>query len=414
MIRTQEQIQKISRDIFLVYYSVSGLSNTNMSNGSILQFPTEIFHLIFDYLDFQTILQSIGLVCQSFEEIVNSYNRLKLDFSRVSSECQWKSIGEILRAENVRSITLNATEGSPFCRMNFFFSFFNFDQLIHLKSLRLIGINAEEFDRFIEQILRYRLKSLSIVFSQMTNEIEREINLISSMIVPCGLERVSLDLSDNHMIDVSALQSIKLVLHSLSIDYCPYEQYDQILSSCRSLKTFRAKSFRVETTDMSPVVSSNLTSLIIESHSLSMEGFSWIFLATPFLQHLRIVLRYCQRWQISPGQFLEKLIPSRLVHLKTLQFSLTCYPSSETTICSLSSIIESFQTPYWLNEKQCLVHCDYPFRSSEIIIYTPPLKLNTDEDLIRLTNYSSSDQYNLIIRNQSNFDEQVRRVFSFR
>ena len=80
-------------------------TNSVMSNSSFLQLPTEIFHLIFDYLQPQTILHSLGLVCQELNERVNSYDRLKLDVSTFS-QSDWTSLSQFIRPQNVIAISL--------------------------------------------------------------------------------------------------------------------------------------------------------------------------------------------------------------------------------------------------------------------------------------------------------------------
>ena len=52
-------------------------------------------------------------------------------------------------------------------------------------------MDDDRFDEFFGKARPYRFKTLLISFSdQATNEIERKLNLISSMIVPYGLEQI--------------------------------------------------------------------------------------------------------------------------------------------------------------------------------------------------------------------------------
>ena len=384
------------------------MAMNNMSNGSSLQFPTEIFHLIFDYLDCQTIIQSIGLVCNRFHDIVDSYNRLKLDFSRLS-ECQLKSLSQLIQAKNVLSILLSNDNKGEFSQVHFLFSLFKFDEFIHLKSLRLTQMDDEPFDEFVEKILRYRLKGLEITFpNQTTNQIERKHNLISSIIVRCGLEELNFNLPNVMFINNTTWKLIESLVQHLTIDRCTSEEYHRILSSCNNLKTLTIKSFSYTKTFPS-FVSSSLTTLMLNAHSLSIEKFCEIVSSTPYLLHLRVNISSFSYSEIICGQSLEKFLHTHLSHLIKFQFSFTCHRQE----CSLPSIIESFQTPFWLNDKHWIVHCDFVFRSSETILYTPSLNINTDKNVIRCTNFSSNDeQFQLIVQNRLNpsSDEQVRQV----
>lgn len=385
-------------------------NNITMSNGSILQFPTEIFHFIFDYLDCQTIIQSIGLVCNQLQNIVDSYNRLKLDFSRLSDQ-QLKSLSQLVQTKNVLSISLSDDDKGELSHVESLFSLFNFDQFIHLKSLRLTQIDDEQF---FKKILQYRLKSLSVIYPYQTkNEIERKMNLISSMIVPCELEELNLNLSNDIWINSSESTSIESILRHLTISNCTGESYGHILSSCKNLKTLTMKSFSFETTTLSSCVSSSLTSLMLDGYLKSMQQLFDILSSTPFLLHLRIKIWGFQSSEMICGQLLETFLHSHLCHLEQIHFSIMCRQSD----CSLQSIIQSFQTPFWLNDKHQIIHCDYVFRPSEIVLYTASLKINTNVDVIRCTNFSSNDdQFQLILpdRSSSSSDEQVRQLFETR
>ena len=381
----------------------------SISNGSILQFPTEIFHSIFDYLDCQTIIQSIALVCNQFQDNVDSYNRLKLDFSRLS-ECQLKSLPELIQPKNVLSISLSIGNKGEFSQVNFLFSLFKFDEFIHLKSFRLTQVEEDRFDEFFGKACPYRLKTLLISFTdQATNEIERKLNLISSMIVPYELEQINFNLLNDMFINDITSKSTESIVEHLTIYRCTNEEYHQILSSCKNLKSLTIQSFSYKNT-FSSFVSSRLATLMLSADQLSMGELVQILSLTPYLHYLRINISNFQRSEIICGQSLEKFFHNHLFDLNKFQFSFTC----DKHDCSLESIIESFQTPFWLNDKHWIVHCDFVFRSSETILYTPSLKINRNKNVIRWTNFfSTDDQVQLIVQDRFNCssDKQVRRLF---
>lgn len=401
------------------------MSNTK-PNGAILQFPTEVFHLIFDYLDSESIIKSIGLVCQQLKEIVNSYNRLKLDFSALS-QCQWDSLAPLIKQENVVSISLNGGVKGEYYPVKLFLSLLKFDQL---ESMRLVKISGEEFDQIFEEIIKRQLKSFSIIFPDQTmDENRREMNLISSMILLCHVQRLDLNLFDMTLISDPALKSIGNVLRSLTINRCTEEQYQFILSSCSYLKLLSIKNFQPKETSfyddfslLKPLKTtvpplacstySQLTCLTFQSYSLSLKKFHSLLSLTPSLIHLRVTIRDCGVFDMSCGDSWEEFLQTRLIRLKTFQFLFTCETEEIPYGVDVQSIVESFQTPFWLNEKHWIVFCDYVFDSGRIHLYTASSQFDQNTTVIRSTNLSSDDHLHLIVAHQRNSsDEQVKRRF---
>ena len=387
------------------------------SNRSILRLPTEVFHLIFDYLDVQTIFNSIAPVCQIIGDKVNSYNRVKLHFSHISSS-EWNSLEQIIQPKNVISISLSVKDKEDLSDVNSFFPFFEFDRFVRLKSIEIKGW---KFDEFFDQIVRHQFKSLSIIFlPQSTDQIHRTITQISSMISPMGLENVDLRISNKTFFDEIVLKSISIVLKRLKIIDCTYEQYHLILSSCVNLKTLNIDRFtgpKTLETPSQPFPCSTylqLSSLMLKSYSFEFDQLFSLLSFTPSLLYLQLNIEQCQSPDILSGDVWENFIENRLSHLKIFRFSFTHYISFNSTIPSLRAILNSFETSFWFNENYRMVICDYVLRSSQINLYTRSMTINDNQIVIRST--SSTDHYQLIKRNQTNrceslFNEQVREFF---
>lgn len=360
----------------------SSSSSSNTSNQSILRLATEVFHLIFDYLDSKTILETIGCTCEELHGIVNCYNRLKLDFSR-------------------------------HFQVNSFFSLYKVDQL---KALKLTCPKGEEFDQFIAKIIQHRVKFFSIVFPyQSVDESHRMINILSSIILPCNLEHLHLDISGKVLTNDIVLKSVEVVLRSLKVVRCTFEEYHRILSSCTNLQTLIVEFFTCSTTALPPVTlpDCRLTSLTLDAYSLSMDELYSVLSCASSLVHLHVTIGGYDWMNMPCGDSLEKFITTRLLHLKTFQFLFRCRGEENFGIPPLRGIIKSFQTPFWLEEKQWIVHCDYVFESSIVNLYTSSsLTSNENVSAVRCTNFSSSDEYQLIIGNHRSdrVDQQVRKL----
>lgn len=379
-----------------------------MSNRSILRFPTEVFHLIFDYLDARTIVISLGLVSQKIHEIVNSYDRLKINFSTLF-DSHLRFLSQLIQPQNVIAITLSDDDDviDEFYQINFLFSLFKFNEFIRLKSLKLVGIDGKQFDQLFKHIYKHSLKSLFITLPYQTvNEIHQIIEFSSSTILPYGLEHMDLylykDLYKKALINIDIFEPVKHVLRSLAINDCTHEQYHRILSSYVNLKALLMRNYSWEqkfSTALSPFAQSNyaqLRSLTINSHLLKFEQLCSISSLTPSLVHLQINLQHLESDCHFNGNDWEELLRNKLIHLKNFQFLFVYKTNNIDYRRSLSSIIEPFKAPFWLTEKRWIVVCDFILKSSDIILYTLPLSVNHKELVIRYSALSLTDDYYLM------------------
>jgi hypothetical protein len=200
----------------------------------IFTWAPELFHWIFDYLDTQTILDSIRPVCTQLDAIVSTYNKLRLDFSS-SNLSNLRSIAKFIQPENVISLILadkNAIESS---RVTLFFSLFQLDQFTRLQSLTLVEINGTVLDQLFLHItarsLSLRLLSIQLC-RQRPAETERIINLLSTTIEQSGLQNLHLNIFDSKLIINNILQPIQNALRHLTVRSCEY------LISCYSLSMY--------------------------------------------------------------------------------------------------------------------------------------------------------------------------------
>ena len=401
----------------VLFISLKMSMNETRSPTSIFQFPTEIFHLIFDYLDPRTIFQSIAPVCEYFDEKVNSYNRLKLRLYAIR-QSQWKFLGQRIPPSNVRYISLSVNDKVNPSNVNLFFSLFEFDRFVRLKSLELIQIDESQLDEFFQHIVQYQLKSLSIILSSnQIDQIHQIIKQISFMIEQNGLESLYLTTFKRNVLSKTLLEPIEIILKRLNITDCTCEEYHLILSSCVNLKTLLIDNLicsrELERTflPLAWSVYPRLTSLTLKSSSSEFDQLFSILSFTPSLVYLQLNIKRCQSPDILSGHAWKKFIEDRLSHLKVFRFFFTYQIQSHCNVPSLRSIVNSFESPFWINEKHWIIVCDYVLKSSEINLYMRALPIHDNEIVIRSP--SSTDHYRLIRRKQINLcesfsDEQVR------
>jgi hypothetical protein len=114
-------------------------------------------HWIFDYLDTQTILDSIDPICTQLDEIVNTYNKLRLDFSS-SGISDLRFIANFIQSNNVISLILADNDKRESSRGTLFVSLFQLDQFTRLQSLTLVEINGTVLDQLFQHITHTSLK----------------------------------------------------------------------------------------------------------------------------------------------------------------------------------------------------------------------------------------------------------------
>lgn len=373
-----------------------------MSNRSILQLPTEIFHLIFDYLNCRTIAITLGRVSQEIHEIVNSYDRLKINFSTLS-DSDLQLLSQFIKPQNVIAISLSAAYSiidEPH-RMTFLFSLFKFNEFIRLKSLKLIGIVGENFHQLFEHIHKHSLKSLSIILSyHQDNEIHRIINFCSSTILPYGLKHIDLNLPKWTIVNIDKFEPIQHVLRNVTVNDCTYEQYHRILSSYVNLKKLSIQNYirKEEFSTISPSLAQSnypqLKSLTINTDSLIFNQLCSILSLTTSLVHLEINLANLESDCILNGTDWEEFLRNKLMRLMHFQFHFIRNTESIDFHRSLSPIIGPFKTPFWLTEKHWIVVCDFLLQSSAIILYTLPSSIDHGKAVVRSSAVSlNNDHY---------------------
>jgi hypothetical protein len=86
---------------------------------------------------------------------------------------------------------------------------------------------------------------------------------------------------------------------------------------------------------------------------------------------------------VFDGSFWEHFIRIRLPQLKKFEFFFVYPVRKNAPVHSVKSIIATFQTAFWINDKNWFATCDYIVKSSQITLYTIPIRMNDCEILVR-------------------------------
>jgi hypothetical protein len=115
-----------------------------------------------------------------------------------------------------------------------------------------------------------------------------------------------------------------------------------------------------------------LLSLTFEDSELKMNDCELILSLIPSLEHFQIV----GGTDLADGLRWERLIQMKLLYLKKFEFAV-CGNTEIEDSNNVQSLITSFQTPFWIQEKHWFVVCYYFKQSTNYSLYSLPIcKLN--------------------------------------
>ena len=364
-----------------------------MFNTCLLDLPVEVFHRIFDFLDAQTIFRSIRCACQQLRATVNTYDRFALNFTSVT-KLHFELISNFIGPENVTSLTFSIGQCNQSDKIDFLLSIFNIGQFIRLHSLTLLEIDDLELTRLLKNISVLPLVSLSIHL--------RKVHQYGTFPSSADIDRLNfrkLRLIGSSYITKNLSHLIHCELQHLAIKNCTYAEYQFILERCPVLQTFEMQSCTMCQLDMIGSISptstsqSQLTSLIMNACTLSFEELDLLLSHTPSLIYLKII---SSRWKFDSlwdGSRWEQLIQTKLPLLNDFHFCFRFVVNYDSNFYSLHSIIRQYQTPFWLQDKNWLVTCDYVIgsSSSQIMLYTEPIHVDNFQIFVRCHTSSVND-----------------------
>ncbi|CAF1273505.1 unnamed protein product [Adineta ricciae] len=229
------------------------------------------------------------------------------------------------------------------------------DELQHLKSFTHLLIKQCDIEDVL--INNGRIFDQIWTLSTLTHFVfERKKYLwnpffISPKRISTSIKYVCLDGFSYNSDELHRLLEHTINLESLNIEIEHNYDYQSISSAISSLKKFK----------LSVHYSSHITHHLLHY--------------TPNLTHLTIKLFYI----ILDGYQWEKLITTYLSNLKVFHFKMQCVRRcNNTTIESIDELIDSFRSPFWLDEHQWFIQCHLHRSDKRLLahLYTLPYHFN--------------------------------------
>jgi len=379
-----------------------------MSLLTLDNLPTELLYHLVDYLDLITILYSFRYVCKRFQTIVNSFDGYKLDLRSIS-RADFQKLCHCLSCEKISSISLSNDNHTP-KQISNFLSYFSFNQFTRLQSLSLFQINEDNLFTILIHIPRDLLHSLTIHIDYPKIHSHTIAVLLSSTITNLNLIYLNLNFSYRKL-DNMSYSPLPLTLKSLHLQHCSFQEYCIILRHTIHLQEFtliECTMYNSDGTIYQPdenIYSRKLTTFSFGACFIRLKELFLLLSCTPMLKYLKLINWTDSLDSLINGSKWEVFLSEKLICLEQFHFIF----DDMTHIEQPTMDIESFQTPFWIEQHQWFVVYEYIKSLSKVTLYTIPIHCDST-----LTYYLDSKKISLSTFKQTDrrisFDHQVTQM----
>lgn len=356
---------------------------------SIKDIPNEIIYKIFDKLDINSII-SFCLTCKNYYSYINSYNKYDINLKSISKS-KFDSILKLIKAKNIRSLILSDDDETP-GQIKYFIENYQINQLINLKSLKLIQINENDLENIYEN---FSLNFFSIEFRKYFTVLNSKTFEILNKILHLNyLKELHFDMrsyENNSMLWTNKTNIEYLFLFNLNLN-----QFIQIINKSNNYKMINLKNIQMNYSNEIKFI--NLNKLIrfeIEQSDLIIQNIIYLISFMPNLIHLKLEgytndllqMNFIQNFQFFFHLPLRNLnINSFIQQYNNFNYNLI-KTSNEIYFYSLPLINNSFNYSSQLNIiSSSVYHIDLNIRNFKVNIHFL-FKLDIEQlYLIRLYN----------------------------
>lgn len=338
-----------------VYFFIISLTVSMSSVSIFLTIPVELVEIILDLLDTCTILFSFSQVCRRFHTIAHNYSRLSITFNAESSEADIQRTCRAIQPKNIVALTLK-NSSRQWNGIKQFLDSVYFYELTRLRSLTLCDIEEYDLHTIIKSLtLMSTLASLSLSMSKGKILSGDSISLLSTVIALPSLRQLILDV-DSQITDKISWPN-QCPIHELRVRNYTYKEHNVVLHQLPNLRIFAFHHFNMrsinEFTQQTPY--QQLNSFTFSDIQMAIDELESLLSLFPSLVYLKLQMqlpcsivflqRFCQ-W--------EHFISEKLPLLKKFHFYIysSCY---RYQYVSIESILTSFCTSFWLEQKQWFI-----------------------------------------------------------
>lgn len=345
------------------------------TTNNIQNLSPELLYCIFDRCDTHTIYHSILYTCKLFYEAVNHYRPTELKLVG-RSPYNFKLIFEFISRDSITSLTIsnNAEQEN---RMMKFLSHAGFQKFNQLHYVKLQELDASQMEAWLDNVIPKSLKSLAIDFAY--SDRDAITSALSSVLSRLNLEQLSVNHLDSAVKRLSWPTYCNL--KCLQLMECEYSDFPIFLDQLPNLKTFDIQSLMKNYNSRTVIAQStikrlsSLKTLIIKENQLEFEYLTSLLVLTPNIHHLKLKNKKTVLSTITTGSQWENILSNHLVHLEVFEFFFTYKFRKYEKMPSLTELIDTFRTPYWLDVKRWFITCRYYIGGENIQLYTSNMNI---------------------------------------
>ncbi|CAF1178669.1 unnamed protein product [Adineta ricciae] len=326
--------------------------------------PVEILHRIFDHIDTQTIIFSIRSVCRLFQNVVHTYERYTLDFQSIYLT-DFRLLCKLITPQKARSLILCNSEYTPNA-IDLFVSTVRLQRFTRLHSLTLIDIDEFQMNIILKRINLTLLKSVSIQIRKYdARRVKTTSYFLSSIVANSALRKLEISFRFDRI-----SWPIHCRIQCLTINNdIPFDNLRQILLCSPQLHTLTIEGELLNMKSLSQKDSfPQITSLTLKKFELISDKLESFLSLTSSLTYLKII----SDGFTLDGNRWEQFIQINLCQLEKFEFFSNVSVTQKQTHEDLDVIIQSFRSPFWIEQKQWFVACELS-NAYEIQIYSLPI-----------------------------------------
>lgn len=358
---------------------------TTNIESPLVALPTELIYHILTFLEPIFIVRTLRCVCKRFYGIAKSYDHFQLNFKSIDKS-DFHFLCNFLRPNQIETLVLSDDDETP-GQIEYFLSNFGIHRFSKLQILTLINIDDLHLKKFFKTLPKLSLKKLIIRgkdYIQNDNDIDTT-DLASVLSMPT-LRSFELQLLSFNLQRIDWPKNNRI--QQLHIRCVTVDEFCSLLLFLPNLQDLTVEGL-LYSDDISVIKESlkdlvpgcELISLTLRDGQIPMAVLDLLLSLTPTLQQLKLIR------SISLSEFVEQIanwesfVECKLPFLTDLKLFLVHSNDFDhfgggggfgvpQIILDPSTIIELFQTPFWIENKRWFVTCDHVVVSRSLILYS--------------------------------------------
>ena len=325
----------------------------SQSTANLSKLPVETLHHIFDELDAQTIVLGLARTCQRLRAVVKSYDRYRLDFQWLSKS-DFKLMCHLVDPRDVISLTLSQYR-CGLDHVELFLSLVKTRQLSRLRTLILGPLVEQHLTLVVKSIPFQSVTSLSVAILPTDDRpLSPTTKFLSSAIAQVKPRRlkVSFGLERLQKIVWSNQTQLEYLTIGVSIHW---DLLCEVLAQLPRLRTLVLDDVNWLSSKSHATVFPQITSFTFTNATLLLERLELMLSLMPSLNHFKLV----GDGDYVDGERWEHFIQTQLPLLMKFNIFINHFYIARRTPAYVESIMASYRTPFWLEQKKWFVTCEY-------------------------------------------------------